>query len=214
MAPLETMALLLGSLVIIGGVFAYQYKLSLHENPKKIFMLPLLLLLLYFGLSIAATVSGNQYTAKEFTTVDRFGNTLELTVQLPKSGSGYAGSFSPLRIYDDHHVLLDELGLYYKNNVAEDLIPSKYYEPYVHKMLQNVKLDGVSQSMRYVLKGIGFLGITMTKNPFLVFAIPFGILIGLLMAMGILTRKLQARRIRIQSMNKIDIQSFQSSSLK
>jgi hypothetical protein len=209
MSPMDYITLMIGSFAAIGGLFFWQYRLATSEKRWKTFMIPVLLLIIYLSTSTGVMIFGNQYTVKELSSVDRFGNQLELTIQAPVSGNGYAASFSTLRIYDADHVLLDEIGLYYEDNLGLELRQSKSYNKDVMEMLQGIKLDGRSQALNTVREEISLFGITLPHNPYRYFAVPFGISIVLLLSLGFIARALQARNIRRRSMSRIDIQSFE-----
>lgn len=204
------MGFTLGVLTVIGVLFVLQIKLSTREKSRGIFILPSVLLAMYLILSLAIPFVGNQYYVKEYSSTDQLGNRLEMIVQVPKDSERYAGAFSNLRIFDSNRVPLDEITLFYDKNVPADDGPQKTYEPYIRDMLKNVKLDGPSRSAQDVADAIPFLNMTFTVYPLLAFAVPFGIPSILLIVTGFVARALQARRLRIRGMNKIDIQSFRA----
>jgi len=207
MSQLGNLASVLGVLAAIGGLFILQYRWSLKEKRWGIFVLPLLLTILYLGVSLGVALDGQRYTAKDFFAKDNYGNFLEMTVQVPHQGD-HAKLFSDLYVYDKNHILLDEIFLQYKNGVLQDFGFAQGYESTIARMTHGLKLDGTSMTREEVRKSIAFFGITIGGNPFLGFSIPFAIPVVLLALTGVVTRIAQAGRLRRKSMNKIDIQSI------
>lgn len=207
MTQLGNLAATFGLLALIGGVFVLQYRWSLKERRRWMFVLPVFFLVLYVAVSSLVFAHGRQYENREFTAQDSYGNTLEMTVKAPIHGNR-ATLFSDLYVYDKDHILLDEIFLAYKNGVMVKFGEGDGYGALIDRMTRGLELDGNSMSQETVGKSIPFFGGAMGGNPFLALSIPFGIPLVLLTLIGAVARIVQAKRLRWKSMNKIDILSI------
>lgn len=201
-------------LILVGILFAAQYKLAIKERKWMLLIIPAVILVTFLGsLAMVLQASRGYQVTTDLVGEDGHGNILKLTIELPQKGDTIT-RFSNLMIYDKHGVLVDELHLFYDNNKTDMDGSQLVYDQYIQQMLNQqilggAKLDGASWDLELVTAGTPFMGGTLIiQNPLKLLAIMFGIPFLLILFAGILPRFMNRKKIRARAIAKVDIQSL------
>lgn len=208
MAELGWILALPAILVVVGSLFAIQYKLAVKERKWLGFIIPAIILLVFIGFSTVAFNASHSFEVRVLEGADGHGNTLKLTIQQPKN-SDTVTHFSELMIYNKEDVLVDKLFLHYNDNKPESSGDEIVYDRYIQSMLDGIKLDGTSWEEDLIVNGVPFMGMMFGGDPLKALVVVFGVPFVMILFAGILPRILNRKKIRDKALAKVDIQSLE-----